>query len=161
MVRVSSLMRALWLWLLVCLCSSASAQTDVSGDTPATWVIAHSSVPIDSMAVDELRSILLGNQKFWPGGQRIHLIIDGRYDSAARSIWIDQITEMSEVQFTQYWIGMVFKGRANSAPHTVPDRQTAVGLTSALPGAISVVEKGDLNGSVKQLHIVYDSNADP
>ena len=154
------MLSALWIGL----CASASAQQqdglnwNQDQDEPIA-VIAHPDVPVEYLEFVDLRSILLGNQRFWPGGERIHLVIDGRTDSPARAFWIEEITAMSEVQFTQYWIGMVFKGRANTAPHSVPESRTAVALVSSLPGALSVIESELATSQVKLIRMGSESDS--
>ena len=58
---------------------------------------------------------------------------------------------MTEVQYSQYWIGMVFRGRATTAPHVVPDTATATALVAALPGAISIVDRKPTSDEVRLL----------
>jgi len=115
------------------------------------WVIAHPEVTTDTLNERQLRTILLGNKRFWSGGEAIHLVIDGRADSLARAAWIEDLTAMTEVQYSQYWIGMVFRGRATTAPHVVPDTATATALVAALPGAISIVDRKPSSDEVRLL----------
>ena len=119
-------------------------------------IIAHPDVQIDDLRFDDLRALLLGKQRFWPGGDRVHLVIDGRSDSEARRVWIEEVTAMTDVQYAQYWIGMVFRGRATTAPHEVPDPNTAVALVAALPGSISIVQGVPSTEQVRILGVVED-----
>lgn len=133
-------MAVLWLSAVGLMTSSTVAAQSEGASEPAVTVIAHPEVSVDKIEFDDLRALLLGNQRFWPGGLRVHLVIDGTRGSEARRVWIEDITAMTDVQYTQYWIGMVFRGRATTAPHVVPDQATAVALVAALPGAISIIE---------------------
>jgi hypothetical protein len=88
------------------------------------------------------------------------LVIDGRRDGDARRAWIEDTIAMSEVQYTQYWIGMVFRGRATTAPHSVPDKATATALVAALPGAISIIQSPPSTDQVQVLAFLDDLLAD-
>ena len=157
MVALRGSIGLLFLWWGLALGSGGAwAQTTNSAQTtqanPAeVWVIAHPDVPVSTLTERELRTILLGNKRFWSGGAAIHLVIDGRAGSPARSAWIDDLTAMTEVQYSQYWIGMVFRGRATTAPHVVPDTATATALVAALPGAISIVDRKPTSDEVRLL----------
>lgn len=145
------------LWLgLAAGSGNAWAQTTetpqvTEANSAEVWVIAHPDVPTSTLTERELRTILLGNKRFWSGGVAIHLVIDGRAESPARTAWIEELTSMTEVQYSQYWIGMVFRGRATTAPHVVPDATTATALVAALPGAISIVDRKPTSDGVRIL----------
>lgn len=109
-------------------------------ESQSIYVIVHPDVPLETLDDDELRSILLGKKRYWSGGEAIRLIINSNPDNIARRFWLEDVIEMSEIQYTQYWVGMVFRGRALNAPHVVPDSQTAMALVAALPGSISLIE---------------------
>ncbi|MDG1478788.1 MAG: hypothetical protein P8R54_04320 [Myxococcota bacterium] len=115
-------------------------------ESSSVYVIVHPEVDLDVIDFDELRAILLGKNRYWSGGEQIQLVINGRPDSTARQVWLEDVTEMSEMHYTQYWVGMVFRGRALSAPHIVPDIETAMALVAALPGAISLVDGRPTSG---------------
>lgn len=164
---VSLFRSVLWLWLPIALLlhlpASAQGVEAANGgedSVVAFTVIAHPDVSVDNLDLDDLRALLLGNQRFWPGGLRVHLVIDGQRDGAARRAWIEDTTAMSEVQYTQYWIGMVFRGRATTAPHSVPDAATATALVAALPGAISIIQAPLSTDQVQVLGFLDDLLAD-
>lgn len=135
--------------------SPVAAQSDEASEQAVT-IIAHPDVGTKGLDFDDLRALLLGNQRFWPGGLRVHLVIDGRRESEARRVWIEDITAMTDVQYTQYWIGMVFRGRATTAPHVVQDNHTAIALVASLPGAISVIHGPPSTDRVRVLGTVDD-----
>jgi len=124
----------------------ANALPVLHARSSSVYVIVHPAVGLDSIDYDVLRAILLGKNRYWSGGEQIQLVIDGRSDSTARQVWLEDVTGMSEIHYTQYWVGMVFRGRALSAPHIVPDVETAMALVAALPGAISLVEGTPTSG---------------
>ena len=60
---------------------------------------------------------------------------------------------MSPRQFTQFWIGATFRGRAVVAPRAVPDPASAVHLVSMLPGAIAIVPVDFVHTGVRVVDI--------
>ena len=162
MVALRHLIRAVFLGLVLGWSAmSAVAQDARLGDSGRfvendLWVIAHPDVPAQDLTERQLRTILLGNQRFWPGGERIHLVIDGQAGGLARRAWIEDLTNMTEVQYAQYWIGMVFRGRAITAPHAATDTALATGLVAALPGSISIVEGEPTSEGVQVLGALDD-----
>ena len=115
-------------------------------------VVVHDGVPVQGLTLSALRSVILGNQRFWSGAMRIEVLIDAG-PTPARRTFVQQLSGMSEVQFQQYWIGQVFRGRATHAPRAVPDRATALALLVAIPGSIALIEVGDLPPGVRALPI--------
>ena len=160
MVRRATIL-SLWLGLLVVGAYSADgvAKTEETPSAVATSglvVIAHPAVTTKDLDRTSLRALLMGNRQFWSGGQKVHLVIDGREGSEARTAWIERVTGMSDVQYTQYWVGMIFRNRATTAPHAVPDEAVATALVAGLPGAISIVEASSVTDGVQVLGRVDD-----
>jgi hypothetical protein len=115
-------------------------------------VVVHPAVPVSNVSLTELRDLVLGNQRFWKTGLRVELVVRA-VPSPERDGFVVRLSGMSEIQFQQYWIGQVFRGRATSAPRAVPDPATAVALVAALPGALSLVETTGVGGSVRMLTV--------
>ena len=101
-------------------------------------IIAHPSVQRTSIDWEELQAISLGRTRYWAAGAPIQLVL-GPDGAESRQVWVEDIATMNTVQFTQYWIGATFRGRALVAPRAVPSEQMAVRLVAALPGAIAIV----------------------
>ena len=71
-------------------------------ESSSVYVIVHPEVGLDAIDYDELRAILLGKSRYWAGGEQIQLVIKGRPDSTARQVWLEDVTEMSEIHYTHY-----------------------------------------------------------
>ena len=132
--------------------ASGTVAPQAAAASPGVTVIVHPGVSQPSLSVAELRDILLGNQRFWSGNVRAELYVIGP-PSVERTWWVERLSGMSEIQFKQYWIGQIFRGRATSAPRAVPDRRTAVALVGAVPGAIALVATGEVPSSVRVMPI--------
>ena len=111
-------------------------------------VIAHPSVARDSIGVDELEAIALGRIRYWQPGAPIQLVL-GREDAPSRRVWVHDVADMSNAQFTQFWIGVTFRGRAVVTPRAVPSDAMAVRLVAALPGAVAIVPAALISDDVR------------
>lgn len=138
---------------------SASGAGAVRQEAPMA-VVVHPGVPVETLSQVELRDLVLGNQRFWTGGLRTEMVVISAA-GPARNWFVRRISGMSEVQFRQYWIGQVFRGRASNAPRAVPDRATALSLVAALPGAMAIVDAGNIPAGVKVLRIDGRLPGDP
>ena len=139
--------------------SGARAQASVGADGDILVVV---SADLDATALtrSELRELVLGNRRFWRSGLRVELVVASS-PSPERRMFVERLSAMSELQFQQYWIGQVFRGRASSAPRAAPDRATALALVEALPGAIALVPAGEVPPTLRVLSIDGRPPGDP
>ena len=100
-------------------------------------VVVHPDVAVDNLSTSELRRLVLGDRGFWPGSQRITLLIRAPV-AHERDIVVKKICEMTEAQFRQHWIAKVFRADMASAPKIVYSSEMAVDLVNRIPGAIAV-----------------------
>jgi hypothetical protein len=96
---------------------------------------------ITNISSADLRAIYLGQTTRWPARRRIlPVIITPK--SAAGQTFIRRVIRMSEVDYAQHWIGIVFRGQAASAPLVAPTTEEASRFVAAHAEAIAVV--GDI-----------------
>lgn len=115
-------------------------------------VIVHPDVPVTELSTTELRKIMLGDRQFWPGGQRVALIVQAPV-ADERTILLQKIYEMSEAQYRQYWIAKVFRAEATDGPRVVVSNERIVELVGAIPGAIAFVSANDVPTGVRILRV--------
>lgn len=133
--------------------SAPAAEAREQGEVQHPFaVVVHSSVPVDSLDVVELREIILGERKFWGAGLRVELVVEAA-SGPARRLFVEELSGMSEFQFQRYWTGLIFSNRATRPPRAAPDRRTVLALVSAIPGAMGLVEAGQIPDQVKVLHV--------
>jgi hypothetical protein len=123
-------------------------------------VVVNPAVPVSNVALGQLRAYVTGRERFWVPGLRVELIVRAT-PSPERASFVERLSGMSEIQFQQYWIGEVFRGRATSAPRAVPDRTTALALVAALPGALALVADGEVPASLRVLTVDGRAPSDP
>lgn len=134
-----------------------TARAEASGPVV---VVAHPSVPTTDVGFEELRDLFVGAKRYWSGGGRVELIVSGERGPARRTC-IERVAHMSEMQFQQHWIAMVFNQRATRAPRVAPSRRLVLALVAAIPGAVALVEAGDVPANVRVLTVSGAAPSDP
>lgn len=146
MNRIRSIgLGTLVLGALLCLSTPADASGKIA-------VVVHSSVNVEGLTFAQLRNVLLGNQQFWPGNQRVTLLVRAP-TSDERTVLLRRVYAMSEAQFQQYWIAKVFRAEATSGPRIVTSNDQTGLLVKAIPGAIGLVNASQIPPGVKVLAI--------
>lgn len=115
-------------------------------------VVVHQGVQADNLSMAELRHVVLGDREFWPGGVRITLLIRAPI-ARERDTAVKDISQMTEAQFRQHWIGKVFRAETPSGPKITYSREAALAQVSRTPGAIALVEAPVTVAGVKVLKI--------
>ncbi len=115
-------------------------------------VIVHPATPVDSMSLSELRHFFMGDWLFWSSRVRV-TILNPAPNSPERTALLKTVFEMSESQFSQYWIGKVFQGDLSGSPKTVSSSEMAMALVEKIPGAIAIVSASRIPEGVKVLKI--------
>jgi len=127
----------------------AASQAPVSN---AIAIVVHKDLPVDDLSLDDLRSIFLADQQFWPDRTRITLLVRAA-QSEERTLILDRIYEMSEAQFRQYWIAKMFRAEVPRGPKIVLSAGMALDLVVAIPGSISFTRADTVTDSVKVVRV--------
>jgi ABC-type phosphate transport system substrate-binding protein len=141
-------------WMGLASPSAAHAESEAPNEPPEVRyaVIAHPAVERTRVSRAELQSIALGRLRYWSTSRPIQVVL-GAEGSTSRELWVEDIADMSAPQFTQFWIGATFRGRAVIAPRGVPSDEVAVRLVAALPGAIAIVPASLVSDAVRVLQL--------
>jgi ABC-type phosphate transport system substrate-binding protein len=150
-LRRRVVVRVIALVLGVCLIAPLSTALPAAQTTDIA-VITHPDVPVDNLALADLRRILLGDREFWAAGLKVTLFIRAPI-ARERDVLVQDICQMTEAQFRQHWIAKVFRADATTAPKIVYSSQMAIDQVSRTPGAITFVEAGLAGKNVKVLRI--------
>ena len=124
---------------------SLSETTDVA-------VAVHRDVPVDGLTMAELRRIVIGDREFWPGSLRVTLLLRAPV-SHERDVVVKNVSQMSEGQFRQHWIGKVFRADTAVAPKIVYSPEMSADLVNRIPGAITFIDSSNATRSLKVLKI--------
>jgi hypothetical protein len=114
-------------------------------------VVVSSGNPATNISLGELRKVFIGAKLAWPGGQPIKLI--GRGPGCRERLALLKLLAMSETEYKQYWIAQVFRGEADAEPLTVPSAGMQKEALKVFPGAISLLNVGDVKPGMKVLKV--------
>lgn len=115
-------------------------------------VIVHPSTRVDELSLVQLRQIYLGEQQFWPGSERIALLLHAP-GTQERSVALRLLYRMTESEFRRYWIARTFRHDAVTGPKIVSSTVLAKKLVARIPGAIAVVPASEADVTVKVLRV--------
>lgn len=144
---------------LIVLVAWASMPAHTQGPADVA-VVVHPDVQADNLSMADLRRIVLGDREFWPGSVRVTLLIRAPI-AHERDTAVKDISQMTEAQFRQHWIGKVFRAETPSGPKITYSRETALAQVSRTPGAIALVEVPVSVTSVKVLKVDGKSPGQP
>jgi ABC-type phosphate transport system substrate-binding protein len=128
------------------------AQDAGAGNPGAIAIVVHKDLPVESLTLEELRSIFLADRQFWENRTRITLLVRAP-QSDERSFILDRIYQMSEAQFRQYWIAKMFRAEVPRGPKIVLSSGMALDLVVAIPGSISFTRADAVSDDVKVIRI--------
>jgi hypothetical protein len=132
---VGFLMRALWLsaWLsLVALAIVPSQRVAYAARIPLA-VIAHASVKVTTLHVNELRAVFL-RQTEQLGGQRV-IPVNQPTNNPLRIDFDARVLGMTPDEVGRFWVDARIRG-GGAPPRAVSNPQLLVRTVAALPGAI-------------------------
>jgi ABC-type phosphate transport system substrate-binding protein len=115
-------------------------------------IVVHKDTQVDNLSMEDLRSIFLADQQFWPDRTRIILLVRAP-QSDERDFVLNRIYKMSEPQFRQYWIAKMFRAEVPRGPKIVFSTDMALDLVVAIPGSISFMRAGEVTDDIKVLRI--------
>ncbi len=115
-------------------------------------IVVHKFSPVENLSLQELRSIFLADQQFWPDRTRITLLVRAP-QSDERTFILDRIYQMSEAQFRKYWIAKMFRAEVPRGPKIVFSTGMALDLVVAIPGSISFARADAVSDDVKVIRI--------
>ena len=123
-------------------------------------VVVHPKVKTTGLKRNELANLLLGERRFWSGRLRVTLLIPAP-GARERKVFVQDLCKMTEPQFRQYWIGMVFRGKATSSPKVTYNNVMAGQLVRVIPGALALIAVKDVKPGMKVLKIDGKAPGDP
>ena len=140
---------AVALLLLAPLHSMILAQTSRGGDLA---VVVNSDTPVTDLTLAEVRRVFLGQRQYWSAKFPVVLLIRAPV-ARERDVVLRVIYQMSEEEYTQYWVAKIFRAEVTSPPKIVYSNDMQYELVTAIPGAIAFVEARNVRPGVKVVRI--------
>jgi ABC-type phosphate transport system substrate-binding protein len=121
----------------------AAALLAAASDAPRTRVsfIVSAKRPVKNVSSAELGRIFLGQTSRWPDGHRIVLYVRPSNTPEGR-VFLDRVVHMADIDYSQWWIGAVFRGQAAAAPRVVETAEAMLKLVAADTDAIGFIAAG-------------------
>ena len=140
--------------LLACLLSLAlilisaaanGAQSDVA-------IIVNPVNPVSNLTLAELRKIYMGERQYWKASSPVVLLMRSR-GSRERTVILMDVFQMSEEQYTQYWVAKVMRAESSDSPASLFSHGMIQEGVRGNAGAIGYVDMNDVRLGVKVLRI--------
>lgn len=102
-----------------------------------TFVVSPRSM-VRNLSSAELRRVFLGQTSRWPNGRRIVVCLPPTNSPEARIV-LDRVARMSEIDYSQNWLGAVFRGDVATAPRIYVSREALLKTVAESEDAIGFV----------------------
>lgn len=115
-------------------------------------VVVNREVPVNGLAMYEVKRIFRGEDKYWKSNLPIVLIVPAT-GMREREVMLHNIYKMNESQYKQFWVEQIFRVQAFSAPKIADSSVTANKLVSSVPGCITLMSANEVRPGSKILKI--------
>jgi hypothetical protein len=139
------------LLMVVALLAWVPSQALEAERTPVA-IIVNASNHAPDPSLTELRAILTLERQFWPGGDRVVLVLP-RSGSPERETLLSRIYGTSESGLRKRWVEKLFAGQIPAIPSVAPSAARAAALVQQSPGAIAAVNADEVPAGVRVLAI--------
>jgi hypothetical protein len=99
-------------------------------------VVVNSNNPVTNLSLNDLRKLLSGDKRVWPGGAVVKLIV--RPPGGRERAVMLHLLGISEGDYKQYWTAKIFRGDADAEPIVVPSFGMTREAIKLFPGAIAL-----------------------
>jgi ABC-type phosphate transport system substrate-binding protein len=131
-------MRVHWLAIAAILLLPATAASAAEPSPQSVSFLVCAKNPIRDVSAGDLRRIFLGEISRWANGHRIILFVRP-VDSPEGRVFLDRLIRMSDIDYSQWWLGAVFRGRVANAPRVINSADEMVKSVAATPDAIGFI----------------------
>jgi ABC-type phosphate transport system substrate-binding protein len=106
-----------------------------------TFVVSPRS-EVRDLSYAELRRLFLGQTSRWRDRHRVVVFLRSPASPEGR-ILLDRVVRMSDIDYSQHWIGAIFRGEAAAVPRIFESRQALLRAVAENPDAIGYVLTSD------------------
>lgn len=123
----------------------------INGISAQVAVIAHKSVPLDTVKAPELLNFFTGDISFWSGGEPI-IIFDLKTKSEVKDTFYNFLG-ISSSRIKSIWMKRMLSGDADP-PEFLKSEEDMLKKVASTAGAIGFVSQSKVNGEVKVLVVI-------
>jgi hypothetical protein len=114
-----------------------------AAEAPLVFVVS-ARAQITDVSSAQLRRIYLGRTTRWSTGRRIALAVRPA-SSAVGHAFFERVVRMSDIDFSQLWLGIVFRGEAATAPRVVDSVEAVIRFLSRNPDGLVVALSSEID----------------
>ncbi|MCP4105731.1 MAG: hypothetical protein GY749_09360 [Desulfobacteraceae bacterium] len=112
-------------------------------------IIGNKDVPVNSLNINEIRSIFLGEKIKWDNTKKITFVI---LKTKTHENFLRKYLGTTPAQYRNYWRKMVFTGKSKS-PRALENPGELIDYISDTSGSVSYIHSGDYNNKVKNISV--------
>ncbi len=148
--------------LAILLLVLASSTRGAEPSYPSVSFLVSAKNPVRDVSAGDLRRIFLGEISRWSNGHHIILYVRPS-DTPEGRLFLDRLVRMSDIDYSQWWLGAVFRGRAASAPRVIGTHEGMVRAVATTPDAIgfTVTSAAALESGVAIVAVEGRTPSDP
>lgn len=125
--------------------AGASAEDDIA-------IIVHPENPVNNLTLSELRKLYMGERLYWKGNAPVVLLMRTK-GASERDAVLRLVFQMSEEQYTQYWVAKVMRAEVSDPPASLFSHGFVQEGVRGNPGAIGYVKGNEVRPGVKVVRI--------
>jgi hypothetical protein len=129
---------------LALVCRSDAQTNDIA-------VVVHANNAVNNVSLADLRKMLAGTKRSWPGGKEIKLIT--RAPGCRERLALLHLLAMSEDEYKQYWAAEVYRGEVDAPPLVVPSVGMQREAILAFPQGLTLLSASDVKPGMKMLRL--------
>lgn len=118
---------------------------------PRIVVIVNKANPTDSISLAELRRMFMKQTRNWNSGDAV-VPVDWESTTEMRKSFSRKVLSRTVTEMTEFWVQQNVTAGVNP-PSTQKSARAILRFVASVPGAISYVAGGDVDGSVKVLKV--------
>ena len=123
-------------------------------------IVVSPDVSVRNFSPGDLRRVFLGQISRWPNGHRITIFVPPP-SSPEGHLFLDRVVRMSDIDYSQWWIGAVFRGDASATPRVIDGSHAMVRSVVMTPDAIGLVAFPSVTPDVTVVTIAGKAPGDP
>lgn len=137
---------------LVCLTGVSLISSLAAAPGPDLAVIVNPENPAKNLTLAELRKIYRGERQYWSANTPVLLLMRST-GARERDVILRFVFDMTDEQYTQYWVAKVMRAEAASQPAPIYSHGMMQEGVRGNAGAIGYVQMSDVRDGVKVLRV--------
>lgn len=121
--------------------------------TPAVAVIVNKSNGVESLSMAQLRKLVLGDVREWPGKKAVNVVFRDSSSKVAQLV-LSNVVRLNEGEYRRYIMNAEFRGEEPMAVQTANSDLTATKLVAGAEGSIAFVDPSSLPSMAGQVKVV-------